>query len=685
MNISKICVAGFRGVRGRIELDVPSGFLVVTGRNGSGKSSICDAIEYALTGTLSKYSEGTEKGESVSEYIWWRGRDPAPEHYVSVVFNDLSGREFEVTRRPNGVRINGEEATGKSNLESYLCVENAAPADALAQLCRTTIIRDETLASYSVDLEETRRFLFVKSALGTDALDLVEKHIKDLMTEFRKEKRQAEDEYQETRDAVSRLHGQLSEARAQAEQAGDVHASLKELRTLTQSADAAEGELVRIARSLIADTHRSIDSVDRLAHEAAGLRSELERLNSPERQDQEKAILQEIAAATDLIEKQQEHEQEHLSMAPSVADRSAIAEGLAQLHKHGRVVGRIDDGCPLCSSPISEQDYRVALDLLASEIDASAKAVGRWEEQRDRLQDALRASVAHRDGLQAQLNSLRSESEHLTAEVAAFEVRAKTFINNLTTELSSVAFDDFLNQEREKRQKLERAVSLVEASAAIERVVELDRTVAEAQEKSDDAEARLRRIGNAERKAKELLSGIRRAVGELVEERLASLEPLLKNLYSRLRPHTEWDDVQYHLRGEVRRFLSLKVGENVNPRFTFSSGQRRAIGLAFLLAVYLSRPWCRLLSLVLDDPIQHIDDFRALHLAEVLASIRRGGQQIICTVEDPALADLLCRRLRTDGSHAGALLHMAYGVGEGAYAARLTNMAPAAARFVLSA
>jgi len=44
---------------------------------------------------------------------------------------------------------------------------------------------------------------------------------------------------------------------------------------------------------------------------------------------------------------------------------------------------------------------------------------------------------------------------------------------------------------------------------------------------------------------------------------------------------------------------------------------------------------------------QHIDDYRALNLVEVLAAVRRQGRQVIVAVEDSALADLLCRRLRS--------------------------------------
>lgn len=120
------------------------------------------------------------------------------------------------------------------------------------------------------------------------------------------------------------------------------------------------------------------------------------------------------------------------------------------------------------------------------------------------------------------------------------------------------------------------------------------------------------------------------------------------------------------MRGEVRKFLSLSVGDDVNPRFTFSSGQRRAIGLAFLLAVHLSRPWCRLRTLLLDDPVQHIDDFRSLYLVEVLGAIRKMGQQIVCAVEDEELAELICRRVRSGREGDGLLMCMAYRTGDGA-------------------
>ena len=169
-----------------------------------------------------------------------------------------------------------------------------------------------------------------------------------------------------------------------------------------------------------------------------------------------------------------------------------------------------------------------------------------------------------------------------------------------------------------------------------------------------------------------------------MDERLASISPLLTELYYRLRPHRYWRSIDYMIRGDVRRFLSLRVGEGLNPQFVFSSGERRAAGLAFLLTVSLSRPWCRWQTLVLDDPVQHVDDFRALHLIEVLSALRKGGRQIICAVEDPQLADLLCRRLRSTPEAPGAHVELDSD-GNGARVASRSSIPPLPGSALLSA
>jgi chromosome segregation protein len=153
-------VCGFRGFRDKLRIDFGTGFTVISGRNGVGKSTIFDAIEYALTGSIDKYPVEKADKESLNDYLWWRGQGRPVEHYVTVAFAADDGSPFQVTR----TRETGSNRT-ELEIEAALCA-GSRPENALQQLCRTSIIRDEWIAADSLDLTETERFELVRSALG---------------------------------------------------------------------------------------------------------------------------------------------------------------------------------------------------------------------------------------------------------------------------------------------------------------------------------------------------------------------------------------------------------------------------------------------------------------------------------------------------------------------------------------
>lgn len=57
--LRSISVQGFRGIGARVKVDIPPGpgLIVIAGRNGSGKSSIAEALELALTGVNSRWTD----------------------------------------------------------------------------------------------------------------------------------------------------------------------------------------------------------------------------------------------------------------------------------------------------------------------------------------------------------------------------------------------------------------------------------------------------------------------------------------------------------------------------------------------------------------------------------------------------------------------------------------------------
>uniref|UniRef100_UPI0037C135C2 AAA family ATPase n=1 Tax=Gemmatimonas sp. TaxID=1962908 RepID=UPI0037C135C2 len=251
MKLSFVEIEGFRGVRSLLRVDIPDGFLVITGRNGSGKSTLCDAIEFALTGALSKHDTGSERGESMDQYIWWRGTAPAVRNRVRVGIHDSDGREFVVSRTPDGLQVEGLADT--HDLEAALCDRSVMSRDPLKQLCRTAIIRDETLAAMSVDQSEFDRFAFVRTALGTDALDDVTRRGKDILAMLKKDVEAANAAYEKARDEVARLLAELARERSQASEVPDTAAAEGEVRRrLGADAPAEPSRLLAAARQRVA-------------------------------------------------------------------------------------------------------------------------------------------------------------------------------------------------------------------------------------------------------------------------------------------------------------------------------------------------------------------------------------------------------------------------------------------------
>jgi DNA repair exonuclease SbcCD ATPase subunit len=83
---------------GPLEIECGPAFTVICGRNGTGKSSICDSLEFVLTGTLERYQEESERGEKISDYLWWRGKPAVPNHSVVVEFEEEDGSMFKLGR-----------------------------------------------------------------------------------------------------------------------------------------------------------------------------------------------------------------------------------------------------------------------------------------------------------------------------------------------------------------------------------------------------------------------------------------------------------------------------------------------------------------------------------------------------------------------------------------------------------
>ena len=361
--------------------------------------------------------------------------------------------------------------------------------------------------------------------------------------------------------------------------------------------------------------------------------------------------------------------------------RTPHLSALAQLKEYGSRINLQEGRCPLCGSLISPTDF-----------DAHLKQIQSLIETQDRVLSDLTTEEASRS---AQYDRLRSEFQAKSIEYSRALSDCETLMsamrqleNEATTlgvKLDSRSIEQESQRTRNRLAELQGGLLQLEGSSALDRIADLEKQRVIAQAEAERITRQIDLLSHAAQDAKSAADTTKRVSWESVDDCLAALSPLLSELFLRLKPHVDYSEVRYHMRGDVKRFLSFEIGDGINPRFIFSSGQRRVLGLAFLLAVHLSRPWCKLPTLVLDDPVQHIDDYRALHFAEVLSSIRQLGHQVICTVQDSSLADLLCRRLRSADLGDGVKIEMVYEPGMGATLKSMQSIEPLPERILLTA
>ncbi len=661
MKIKRLHISGFRGIRDEFDLEIPQGFLVICGRNGSGKSTLCDAIEFALTGTIRPTFDLREKGETFEDYLWWRGAGEPKEKIVKVDFIRDNGDVVSIERTQN----NSEVPIPKDQF----CHIDIAPADPIRQLIQTTMIRDEEITRFGVDLSERARFDFAKKAIAKMDFQRYIDRAQELSKLVASRIDSLNFDYKQIRERVSELTARVSSLRTEAESSGNISAAQSTIGEILGQTPTNMPDILDQARSYLIELRVRIERSTALSRE---LQKIDELLKDVDTDSNKKTILNLEVQIRDISLKRAALQSESEKITEEIAQqepKDPMIKSLAELHFHGEKLGLSDGHCPLCGSEVSEKDYASHLLEIDNIVKAASTSLSNLISNKNQIIRDLNEIDKNISMLQAQYHeksNAKSEIEKRYQNIITHSwidgVSVDKGIESNLKELHKV-----IESARISLSKLEQAVVILEASKAFEKVVELERELTLAKEEGDKISQRIALVTKIQERVRLAQNTIQRISGEIVDEQLSEMSPLLSEIFVRLRPHVDWKEVNYRLRGDVRRFLSLNVGGelNLNPSFLFSSGQRRALGLAFLLTIHLARRWSKLKTLILDDPVQHIDDYRALHLAEVLAAIRKQGHQIICTVEDQALANLLCRRLRSKVGEEGALVNLEYKPGSG--------------------
>lgn len=598
MFLRRITVRGFRGIGPEtvLELDPGPGLTVVSGRNGSGKSSFAEAAELVLTGENRRWS-----GKEHNKPLWrdgWRNLETGGEVAISAELV-IAGDARPTTVRmvwPDGRKLDKPEWTVQRHGESRDAVDGALWPREL-ELYRPFLSYDELGAVFTTRPSELHDQLH--RLLGLGALD----------------------------DARDRLRTARLEHEGRA----------KALKAATQDVLATlagvDDPRARRAESLLGTPKPDLDEVALLAlHDDDTAETARHRallgITVP------RAV--EVHTAAERVRAALDHQADVSGRAIESAAADTIGALLDQALRLHDEYG--DRPCPVCEEGTLDLAWRDRAQRRLAETRELAKEIHTARQAVDSAVHALTGLVmavpsnlrdhegdAGVDGLITiwdEWAALRTRSDRAATAASAAAVHAR--LEAALTDVHTIARKALTQLDEVWRPVANRLLTWHEQAENVRRET-----------------ARLAEVRKAETWLKSAADAIR-------DDRMAPIADQAQGIWQHMRQHSDVQLSKVRLTGAagVRRVaLSVTVGDHATSAYSvMSQGELHALGLSLFLP-RATMPASPFRFIVVDDPVQAMDPGKVSGLAEVLASVAR-TRQVVVFSHDDRFADAV-RRLPT--------------------------------------
>lgn len=686
MRLSSLRITGFTGVSDSIEVDLDASVIILQAANGFGKSTLCNAIAWALTGVhprgadpRSLYSRSGETHVSLtlqdSTHEWTVQRLVTNPDETKV--QDL---ELSLTLTGPDTRLKGAKAEAWL-IDRLLPAAGDSASDMAAMsglLTDSYFLQQETLREFLVSRSDTDRFSALSRMVGAGSLTDVVRGFETAKSAWVRATTAAEKDLEPLREqldaksiALADLDAEWSALRASDPGARVEHWLNEACEVLGRGKQEASlslpalqelvFELRHVVNIAIADTETLLAA----AAELGSSQEDVAVSSPPTSAAEVGGLVEQVQLAREGlldIETRLQATRAEAARVATVRQELAAMASLALRH--------VSDHCPTCGQSVVAEDLRQRLHGLQDEQDIAPE------------QEALNDLTARRDEATVQLSELvdrlgvlqQEEREHareLAAQAAIRqrrlerrrELQASLGFHSLPADTTAETLLDTVTsrvQTTELRRAqaadlLERSSSLragLQLSSSADRMALLRIEVQEAQAAYARASLDVNQRRETAALADSLLRAMKKDSEAFLTSRLEDIQPVMDQLYSAIDPHPTFRSVRLAVTnwyGKNRLAAVIRDETDnidvVEPGSVLSTSQANALAVTLFLGFNLGLNATSLETLVLDDPLQNLDDVHLLGLVDLLRRISP-YRQLLITTHDNGFATLLGRKMR---------------------------------------
>ena len=677
MRLVSLELSGFRAFAAPQAFDLDADAVIVVGANGHGKTSLFDGILWALSGRVPRLSDSanvvlskfSETGEARAK-LCLKGANGTGLYTVTRV---CDGSSSSVSIETGGTTIQGPAAQGK--LLDLLWPEAAGTPDsdsALSSVLTRSVYLQQDLVREFIDATKDEEcFAVVGEFVGAG-------RVTDLKTQLEKSKaawtratNTQQEDLRPLRNQLALLETQLSEIKNRLTRTPTAATTVEsewaawclQVRELDPNSS-FPNQLSREAAPAIDAAMSMLDarrrSAERRQEVLKALADDVQRLATLAVPDP--APLQARAATLkgELQSLQAQVQAEQTRVAELRRTQAALKDKTEQLKALAALAMKhIDGPCPVCNQKHDAAATRRHLEQIVqdnqkmpSSRDASDSlapllaALAQKESESSAAELALRAHLQSQSQRDAAKQTIAKRFDELKLSVLA-DNGQKEAIDSASTAVST---ELVLLAELQKRGE-ELSLQLTQAGDIAKRA-ELEKEVESLRASLKEKDADLKERNASGELGQRIIDGLREATSAVVSMRLEQLNPLLQTIYSRIDPHPAFRAVSFlseMVRGRgclytVVQDLVSRV-ESDDPRTVLSSSQMNALAVSVFLSLNLGMARPPLASLVLDDPLQSLDDINLLGLIDLLRRTK-DQRQLCLSTHDSRFAKLLAHKLR---------------------------------------